>query len=775
MSRASPLGGVSLVLATLSHESVRLSQHAVLAALCAGLGASTVARPAAYAWVPAAALALGAVAAAGRTIRFCLLAGALALFGWWWGGLRLAALDDSTLAAHVGDSVRAVVEVAGPARRGLFRQRVPARAHSFRAREVDEPVLLELPLGRSPPQGARLRIVAEIRAPRPPERGFDEREWLRRQGIHVVLQVAHWEIVGRRGGVAGLADRIRARIERSLAPGVGGERRAVLAGVVLGADEGLSRELRDRFRASGLYHLLAVSGQNVAFIVGGVLLVAWLLGVPRWMGELGALAAIGSYVLAVGLQPSVVRAGIAGALASLAWLLARPRDRWYFLLLGAAALLAWNPYNLLEPGFQLSFGAVLAIFLLVPRLERLLEGYPVPKLVGTTLAVSAACGIATAPIVLLQFGEVPIYSVVSNALAAPVVAPLLGLAFLTAALEPVVPGAAAVLAWVNGWLAAYLAACARLIGDLPHAQVSSHTALAIAGGALALPVLARRLPTARRTPALGLAALSLAAGVAWQLRPGPSPPPPPQGLRMTFLDVGQGDATLIQVPEGAILVDQGPPEAELASRLRRLGVSSLDLLVLTHPSRDNIGGAEAVIRELEIGRVLDPHLPFANPFGAPVLAEARRRGIPVDVTRAGRVYRLGRLTLRVLWPPARPPPSSDPNDHATVLLATYGSLDALLPADAESNVTLPARPPPVEVLKVGHHGSADDGLPELLRRVHPSIAVVSVGSRNDYGHPAPSTVAALRADPRIQLFRTDRDGDVVIEAEREGLRVRTQR
>ena len=117
-------------------------------------------------------------------------------------------------------------------------------------------------------------------------------------------------------------------------------------------------------------------------------------------GELGALAAIGGYVLAVGWQPSIVRAGVAGALASLAWLAARPRDRWYFLLVGAAVLLAWNPYSLLEPGFQLSFGAVGAIFIGVPPLERRLEGYPAPRWLRAVIAVSVACGVATAPILL---------------------------------------------------------------------------------------------------------------------------------------------------------------------------------------------------------------------------------------------------------------------------------------------------------------------------------------------------------------------------------------
>src|SRR5688572_33324788 len=121
-----------------------------------------------------------------------------------------------------------------------------------------------------------------------------------------------------------------------------------------------------------------------------VILLAWTLGFPRWIGEIGALGAVFAYVLAVGWQPSVVRAGVAGGLASLAWLASRPRDRWYFLLVGAVVLLGWNPYSVLEPGFQLSFAAVAAIFVGVPPLARRLQGYPVPHRLAGVLAVSAA-------------------------------------------------------------------------------------------------------------------------------------------------------------------------------------------------------------------------------------------------------------------------------------------------------------------------------------------------------------------------------------------------
>jgi competence protein ComEC len=478
----------------------RWGPHVLLGALCTGLAAANVARATVSALLIAGLVVIAAATLARAATLHVLVCGALLLIGWWWASARLDAIDRSVLVPEIGQAGRFVLAITGPGRRSEFSLRIPAQVRRFGERELREPVLLRLPPARSPPQGALIEVTGEIRAPRGPEDGFDERTWLRRRGVHVIVRADRWRAVGRRGGLAGFADSLRARISRSMAPGLRGERRAVLAGVVLGEDEGLSEDLRDDFRASGLFHLLAVSGQNVVLVAGGALLFAWLVGIPRWLGELGALAAIGGYVLAVGWQPSIVRAGVAGALASLAWLAARPRDRWYFLLVGAAVLLAWNPYSLLEPGFQLSFGAVGAIFIGVPPLERRLEGYPGPRWLRAVIAVSIACGLATAPILLLHFGSVPIYSVLANALAAPAVAPLLGLAFAAAAVEPVLPSLAAALGWANGWLAVYLAGCARLIGGLPYAQVSTTTAALGVAVIVALGIVATRLrpPRAQR-------------------------------------------------------------------------------------------------------------------------------------------------------------------------------------------------------------------------------------------------------------------------------------
>jgi competence protein ComEC len=361
----------------------------------------------------------------------------------------------------------------------------------------------------------------------------------------------------------------------------------------------------------------------------------------------------------------------------------------------------------------------------------------------------------------------------ANALAAPAVAPLLGCALGAAAVEPVAPTAAAALAWANGWCAAYLAGCARLVGGLPFAQVRSTAGLvALVVGAIAVIAFVRVRVAARLRVAagLGLAVLALAG---WQLRADSSPPP--RGLRITFLDVGQGDAVLLQVAHSSILVDQGPPEAHVAAQLRSLGVRRVAVLVLTHPQRDHVGGASDVLRRLPVDLVLDPRLPADSPDEAAALAAARAHHVRVLRARAGEVLRLGRLTLRVLWPDGPGVVGEDPNRRAIVLHVRYGNVDALLTADAESDVTLPLRPPPVEILKVAHHGSADPGLARLLDRVRPRVAVISVGARNDYGHPTASTLATLAAVPRLGVYRTDRDGRIVVETDGERIEVEEER
>jgi competence protein ComEC len=423
-------------------------------------------------------LVCAGLAIAWRARRGATLLLVVVLAGWWWGSVRVDALGRSSLAPEIGRGGDFLVELVGPARVSAFQIRAQARVLRFDGRPVGERVLVELPpTSRAPPQGARLAVLGVLATPHGPRGGFDERSWLARQGVHVVVRAKRWRVVGARSGLAAAGDRLRGWLGRGLAGS--GEGRAVADGVLLGDDGGLSDTARNDFRASGLYHLLAVSGQNVAIVAGAALGLCWLLGLPRLAGHVLALVAIGAYVLAVGAQPSVVRAGVGGALASLAFLAGVLRDRWHALALGALVLLAWNPWNALDAGFQLSFAAVLAIFVLAPRIERRLTGYPLPRTTRLLLSISCACTVATAPLSWLHFQRISLVAVPANLLAAAAVVPLLVLALAGAAIASLSTAGAHALGLAASGLGAYIALCARVCAALPGAQITSDRGLAL--------------------------------------------------------------------------------------------------------------------------------------------------------------------------------------------------------------------------------------------------------------------------------------------------------
>jgi competence protein ComEC len=454
-----------------------------MGAVCLGCALSNAARmPVLPLMLAAGTAGVFALVVTEPRFRVGAVAVAVALGGWAWGSVRLAELDRSILASRIGTVERAVVEVDEPPKAGSFDQRGRAVLLRWGMLRPSEPVYLELPLGRAPPQGADIALLGQLRAPTGPSNGFDQATWLRRQGVHAVLRAkGPWRIVGRRGGIYGLGDDVERWLAGDSVSGLSGERRNVVEAIVLGRSNLVGQSLLADFRASGLYHCLAVDGLKVATIALAVGTIALLVGLTRVLAEVAALAAVAAYALAVGLHPSVVRAGIAAALGSLAWLAARQRDRWQALLVGAAVLLAWNPYVLLDAGFQLSFAAVSAIFVVTPRVVRALEGYPVSRSLAQLIGVSVACGLATAPVTWLQFRQISLVTVPANVVAVPVVVEVLGLALLTAAIAPFAPSVAAALAWLNGWGAWFVAACARGFGSLPGAQVTSGRWAAVLG------------------------------------------------------------------------------------------------------------------------------------------------------------------------------------------------------------------------------------------------------------------------------------------------------
>ena len=456
--------------------------HAVVGILCLGFALANFARPQLLPAVGAAALlgSFGLAASGPRLVRV-LVAAAVLVVAWAWGGVRLSHLDHSLLESRIGTAEPALVEVEEPPRRGSFDQRMRAVVLRWGTLRLHEPVLLQLPLGRAPPQGARLELTGELRAPPGLSNGFDEATWLRRQGIHVILGGESWRVVGRRGGVSGIGDGVGRWLARDIALGLSGERRDVVDAIVLGRSSDVDQRLLADFRSTGLYHCLAVDGLKVAAVGGGAAAVVLFLGFGVYLAQSAALLTVAAYALAVGLHPSVVRAALAAGLGSLAWLAGRERDRWQALLVGAAVLLGWNPYLLFDAGFQLSFAAVASIFVVTPRVVRALEGYPVSRELAQLIGVSTACGLATAPVTWLQFHQISLVTVPANVVAVPVVVEVLGLALLTAMVAPVAPPVAAAMAQLSGWGAWFVIACARVLASLPGAQITSPRAAAVLG------------------------------------------------------------------------------------------------------------------------------------------------------------------------------------------------------------------------------------------------------------------------------------------------------
>jgi len=605
--------------------------------------------------------------------------------------------------------------------------------------------------------GQELAVDGALEALRPAD------AWLRPRNVHAVLRADRLVPTGRaRGGVLGTLDGVRERAQSALDRGLPPPQAALVRGMVLGQDEALSERMRDDFQTSGLSHLVAASGQNVMLLCALVFGLSALVGLPLRSRLLLALALIALYVPLAGAGPSIQRAGVMGAAGVTAALAGRPASRWYALLLAAAATLAINPRAAEEVGWQLSFAAVVAIMMLAAPLGERLRRRGLPAGVAEAIALTVAATVGTAPLIALHFGETSLVSVPANVLAAPAVAPVMWLGMAAAAFGQLSVAAATPFTMLAGYPLAFVAWLGEAAAHLPHAAVGVPVGIV---AAICAVVAAAILSPAVRRPR-SIAAVVVVLGVAVLVVGPPSRPlAPPAGLRVTFLDIGQGDATLIQHRRTSVLVDTGPPDGGIVARLKRAGVRRLDLLVVTHAQADHAGGAAAVIRAMPVGLLLDGRDGVREPLGLRMVAAARRRHVPLATPDAGQVLRAGRIELRVLSPvreAAEAHAGMDPNQRAIVAEARVGRFRMLLTADAESDVLSTLDLEPVNVLKVSHHGSADPGLAAVLERLRPQLAAIQVGARNTYGHPVPGTVRALRA-AGATVYRTDRDGTVRLE------------
>jgi competence protein ComEC len=600
------------------------------------------------------------------------------------------------------------------------------------------------------------------------------------------------EVVGGPSGPQRLAGRLRAGL-RAATDGLPADARALLPGLVVGDTSRITPELDEAFQETDLTHTLAVSGSNLtillALLIGPPSLaqraerrgVAPRLGLPlRTTALLGGVLTLG-FVVVCRPDPSVLRAAACGAVALLALATGRRRSLIPALATAVLLLVLYDPWLARSYGFLLSVLATGALLMLAPRWSAALQRRGVPARLAESLAAAAAAQALCAPVVAVLSARVSLVAVPCNLLAELAVAPATVLGFAALATAPVALPAAGALAWCAGWPTEWIAEVARTGAALPGGGMdwpgNWMGALLLCLVTAALVPLGWRL---LRNPWLcALAGVLLLLLVV-------QPPPltrvitgwPLPGWRFAMCDVGQGDATVLAAGEGtAVVVDAGPDSEPVNRCLRALGITSIPLIVLTHFHADHVTGLPGVLRGRSVGAIETTGYEEPAEQAEFVRKEAAEHDIPLTRATAGEERRIAGLSWRVLWPPPHPSPGpDDPNDASVTLLVRTGGLRLLLLGDLEPPAQQALLHSPwagelagVDVLKVAHHGSAYQD-PDLIRTLAPRLALISCGAHNMYGHPAPSTVAALRAGGATVL-RTDQDGALAVTGAGARLRV----
>ena len=654
--------------------------------------------------------------------------------------------------------------------------------------------------------GRVVRVYATLRPPaayRNPGVA-DQTRRQARQGTALVGSVKSGllvEVLRRGSAPAELAATVRAVVRRVIGRSVGrhGVRSAaVVTAVLIGDRTGLDAETTRRLQEGGTYHVIAISGGNIAILAGCLLLLGRSAGArPRRLSA-AVIVLLVAYAYLVGNEASVARATTAAVIVLGAGLLDHRTPPVNVLAVAATGIVLVSPLAVFDPGFLLTFGATLGIVLgasrVVDTLCRIPERWvdPLPRWVAppvTLLAATLCAEAALMPIGAALFARVSLAGLVLNFFAIPLmtVTQLAGLAALPlAALHSSVSGAAGYVAHLA---ATGLVESTRLIDLCPWLVVRvpapAAPVLVIYYGALTL-----LLWTGGSARARAAAQTLLAAAAIWIVsapsRPALTGRPPAGWMRVSFLDVGQADATLVQAPGGrSLLVDAGgsfSPRSEIGSRvvvpaLWALGVRRLDVAVFTHGDPDHIGGMGAVLRDVAPREVWE---------GVPVPGHRQIDALRLAADAIGARWRrvlggdrfdLGGVSIAVVHPP---PPDWERvrirNDDSIVLDVRYGHVAVLLPGDigweVERRIAGAFDPVAFRIVKVPHHGSAGSSSAGLVEATNPCVAVVSAGYANPFGHPAPEVVRRYR-DAGVLVLETGRDGAVTVETDGRQVRIRT--
>mgnify|MGYP001199844421 FL=1 len=562
------------------------------------------------------------------------------------------------------------------------------------------------------------------------------------------------------------------------------DQRGLLPALVVGDVSRMDPQVRNDLNAAGLGHLTAVSGTNLAIVGGAALVLARAVGASLPVRAAAAAAAMVAFAVVARPSPSVLRALLMGLIGAVALGAGRARDGVAALAATVLLLMLFEPSLARSYGFALSVAATAGILVLAPRWrDRLAARFPprTPLWVAEAVAVPAAAQAAVTPVLVLISGRIETVAVPANLIAGPAVAPATVLGFVTALVAPFSLDAAQWIVRPAGLAVGWIILVAEQAAALPLAVlpwVGGVPGLVLLCLAAVAAFLLLRRAGPRRIALAVAAGITVAAVVA---TPVVAPWPPP-GWLMVACDVGQGDALVVSAGgDRAVVVDTGPDPVLVDACLRDLGVRRVPLLVLTHPHLDHVGGLEGVLRRRAVGAALVGHARRPTPEGARLSARLRERRIPEWSVPPGTRWRFGPTEITVLAPDPRPGAAPVPegagegsavNNASVVLHVRWPVGSALLSGDVETEAQaalLRRGVPPVDVLKVPHHGSAR-GDPAFLAAIRPRAALISVGAGNDYGHPAPQTIARLGA-LSTRVYRTDRQGDLAVVVRGDGLAV----
>ncbi|MER7757223.1 ComEC/Rec2 family competence protein [Kitasatospora sp. NPDC097643] len=634
----------------------------------------------------------------------------------------------------------------------------------------------------------RLAVTAEVR---PPGEGHDTES--------AALLVVQGQ--PRQLAPPSLPQRIAGRLReglRTATDGLPADARGLLPGLVVGDTSRLPDDLEDAFRATDLVHLVAVSGANLAIVLGLLLGtpgqagtserrgLAALLGLPlRTSALLGAALTL-AFVTVCRPEPSVLRAAGTGLISMLALATGRPRQAVPALAGTVLVLVLLDPYLARSFGFLLSVLATTGLLVLGPHWAEALRSRRWPHHLAGALAATAAAQALCAPVTVVLSGHISLVAIPCNLLAELAVAPATLLGFGVLALQPLLPTPARLLAEVAGVPVGWLALVARRGAELPGGQLSwpggwfgtATVALATLAVCWTAPLLLpRRTGPGGRAPARRrwIRALVTGALLVMLLVVLLRPPVlariatgwPPPGWRMVMCDVGQGDMVVLAAgaPGSAVVVDAGPDPNAADRCLRDLGVTVVPLLLVTHFHADHVEGVPGVLRGRRVGVV--EGTPLNDPPGeaARVAGWAAAAGVPLLRAARGERRSAGTgLWWDVVWPEAGSGVEAPGANNASVaLLASMGEgVRVALLGDLEppAQSALLGRLGRVDVLKVAHHGSAHQDW-DLAAALSPRLALISCGEGNAYGHPSPRTVDRLRG-LGAAVLRTDRSGDIAV-------------